>query len=546
MTSAYGCGSEPDPGQTGGFVLLPHRQVAVSMTCVTLVMFLAALGQTTVATALPSIVADLGGFDRYVWVATAYMVAATVAAPIAGGLSDLYGRKPFFILGLIVFIAASALLAVSHSMNAVIAFRAVQGIGGGLLMTASLVSVADLFPPEERGKYQGSLAGVYGVASIVGPVAGGFIAHHYHWNWIFLLNVPIALPILLLMIWVFPRGNPAIEHRKLDYLGMVTLALAIVPAFLALSFGGVQYAWSSAQCLGLITFGLVMAAAFVVIESRAKSPVMSLELYKDRPVALAMTVVLLTGFVLYGSVLFLPLFFQGVLGVSASASSRLLAPLLPGIVFGAIVSGQLLSRTGGRYRLQVLTTTMLTTVGMYLISTMNETTGVVLIVFYLVLTGIGIGGTLAVVSVAVQNSVPFRLVGAGTSANQFWRTVGGMMGLAAMGAVMVQSFRSAVDAAVPDSVRVALPEGLLDSVKNDPQALLDPATAESLKGILAETGSGDSLVADGLLHSLNAALAGGLSNVFTVLAAAAALSFAIALFLRVRPGAETGAVRTEA
>ena len=536
-------------------VWLPRRQVAVSMTCVTLVMFLAALGQTTVATALPSVVADLGGFDRYVWVATAYMVAATVAAPIAGGLSDLYGRKPFFILGLMVFIAASALLAVSHSMNAVIAFRAVQGIGGGLLMTASLVSVADLFPPEERGKYQGSLAGVYGVASIVGPVVGGFITHHYHWNWIFLLNIPIAVPVLLLMIWVFPRGNPGIEpgtqHRRLDYLGMMTLMLAIVPAFLALSFGGVQYAWSSAQCLGLITFGLVMAVAFVIIESRAESPVMSLELYKDRPVALAMIVVLLTGFVLYGSVFFLPLFFQGVLGVSASASSRLLAPLLPGIVFGAIVSGQLLSRTGGRYRLQVLATTMLTTVGMYLISAMNETTGVVLIVFYLVLTGTGIGGTLAVASVAVQNSVPFSLVGAGTSANQFWRTMGGMMGLAVMGAVMVQSFRSTVEALVPDSVRVVLPEGLLDSVKEDPQALLDPAAAESLEGALTETGNVDSLVADGLLDSLNAALAGGLSDVFTVLAAAAALSFAIALFLRVRPPVfyecrETGAVRTEA
>ena len=278
---------------------------------------------------------------------------------------------------------------------------------------------------------------------------------------------------------------------------------------------------------------------------------MSLELYKDRPVALAMIVVLLTGFVLYGSVLFLPLFFQGVLGVTASASSRLLAPLLPGIVFGAIVSGQLLSRTGGRYRLQVLATTLLTTVGMYLISTMNETTGVALIVLYLALTGIGIGGTLAVVSVAVQNSVPFSLVGAGTSASQFWRTMGGMMGLAVMGAVMVQSFRSAVEAMVPDSVRVALPEGVLDSVKKDPQALLDPATAESLKGTLAETGSVDSLVADGLLDSLNAALAGGLSNVFTVLAAAAALSFAVALFLRVRPPIfcecrETGAVRTEA
>ena len=504
------------------------------MICVTLAMFLAALGTTTVATALPSIVADLGGFDRYVWVATAYMVAVTVTAPIAGGLSDLYGRKPFFIVGLTVFAAASALLGVSDSMNAVIAFCAVQGIGGGMVMTASLVAVADLFPPEERGKHQGLLAGVYGVASIAGPLAGGFIAHHYHWNWIFLLYIPIALPILLLIIWVFPRGNPEIGRRKPDYAGMIALVLAVVPTFLALSLGGVQYAWSSPQCLGLLTFGLAMAAAFVFIESRARSPIMSLELYRNRTVASAMMVVVLTGFVLFGSLIFLPLFFQGVLGSSASTSGQLLAPMLPGIVFGAVVSGQLLSRTGGRYRLQVLATTMLTTVGMYLISTMDETTGAILMGTWIVLTGIGIGGTLTVVSAAVQNSVPFNLVGAGTSANQFWRITGGVMGLAAMGAVMVQSFRSAVEAAVPDRVRVALPEGLLDSMKNDPQALLDPAMAESLKETLAEAGSGGSLVADSLLDSLNVALAGALSNVFTVLAAAAALSFAVALFLRVR------------
>ena len=516
------------------------------MTCVTLAMFLAALGQTTVATALPDIVADLGGFDRYVWVATAYMVAATVTAPIAGGLSDLYGRKPFFILGLIVFIAASALLGLSHSMNAVIAFRALQGIGGGLLMTASLVSVADLVPPEERGKYQGSLAGVYGVASIVGPIAGGFITHYYHWHWIFLLNIPIAIPILLLLIRVFPRGNLGIENRRPDYPGMITLALAVVPTFLALSLGGVQYAWSSPQCLGLITFGLAMAVAFVLIEARAQSPIMSLALYRDRSVASAMTVVWLTGFVLYGALIFLPLFFQGVLGASATTSSKLLVPILPGLICGAIVSGQLLSRTGGRYRLQVLVTTMLTAVGMYLISTMNDTTGVVLIETYLVLAGLGMGGTLAVLSAAIQNSVPFRLVGAGTSANQFWRTVGGMMGLSAMGAVMVQGFRSGVEAIVPDNVRVALPEGWLDSVKEDPQALLDPATTEALRGILAEAGPDGSQKADRLLDSLHGALASALADVFTVLTVAAALSFAIALFLRVRTSAETEAIGTEA
>lgn len=530
MTPSADGGSEAKFRQSAGFVQRPRRQVAVSMTCVTLVMFLAALGQTTVATALPAIVADLGGFDRYVWIATAYMVAATVTAPIAGGLSDLYGRKPFFILGLVVFIVASALLGMSRSMNAVIAFRALQGAGGGLVMTASLVSVADLYPPEERGKQQGALAGVFGVASIVGPVAGGYITHHYHW--IFLLNVVVALPILLLLIWVFPRAGPGVAARRPDYLGMITLAAAVVPVLLALSLGGVQYAWSSPQCVGLTAFGLAMAAAFVVVESRAGSPIMSLRLYADRFVAAAMVVALLTGFVLYGSLLFLPLFFQGVLGVSAAASGRLLVPMLPGIVGGSILFGQLLSRTGGRYRLQTLVTTMLTAVGMYLISTMSGTTGVIRIESYLVLAGIGIGGTLTVLSAAIQNAVPFSLVGAGTSAGQFWRSVGGMMGLAVMGAALVQSFRQEVEATVSDRVRAALPAGLLDAVKENPQALLDPAAAGALRESLAEAGGEDPLLVDSLLEALNVALAGGLSNVFTVLAGAAALSCAIALLLR--------------
>lgn len=538
--------SKPNLGQTGEFALLSRRQVAVSITCVTLAMFLTALGQTTVATALPSIVADLGGFDRYVWVATAYMVAATVAAPVAGGLSDLYGRKPFFIIGLTVFIAASALLGVSHSMDALIAFRALQGIGGGLIMTASLVSVADLFPPEERGKYLGSLTGVYGVASVVGPVAGGFIAHHYHWHWIFWLNVPIAIPILLALIRFFPRGNAGTERPTPDYAGMIALALAVVPLFLALSLGGVQYAWSSPQCLGLLGFGLAMAAAFVFVESRAEFPIMSLELYTNLTLASAMLVVLLTGFVLYGTVIFLPLFFQGVLGASATVASKLLVPILPALIIGAIVSGQLLSRTGGHYRLQALITTMLTAVGTYLISTMNETTGVVLMETYIVITGLGMGGTLAVLAAAIQNWTPFRLVGAGTSANQFWRNVGGMMGLSATGAILVQSFRSGVDAVVTDDVRAALPDGFLDSIKDNPQALLDPATAASLGEGLAGTESGDIPVAESLLESLNVALADGLSNVFTVLAVAAALSFAIAWFLRARTDAETEATGTEA
>ncbi len=530
MAPASSQNNEADASHGKYFVQLPKRQVVISMACVTLVMFLGAQGQTIVATALPDIVADLGGFDRYVWIATAYMVAATITAPIAGGLSDVYGRKPFFILGLAIFVAASALLGISRSMNEVVTFRAVQGIGGGLIMTSGFVAVADLFPPQERGKHQGLLAGVYGIASVVGPIVGDLITAHYSWNWIFLINIPIAVPALLLMVWIFPSLSSESESRKLDYPGMVALVFAVVPLLLALSVGGVHHEWDSALSVGMLALGLAMAVVFIVIESRAELPIMPMELYADRSVSLGMIIVVLTGFGLYSSLLFLPLFFRGVLGM---VSSSLLVPMLLGIVFGGIVAGQLLSRTGGHYQFQVLASTALTTIGMYLVSTMNEATDPVLIGIYLVLTGLGLGGTLAVISVAVQNSVPFRLVGAGTSSNQFFRTVGGMLGLTVVGVVMTHSFGSKLEAMASDDLKTSLPEGLLESVKQDPQALLDPSEADLLRERLVEEGPEGIQNVDSLLDSLNAALVGALSDVFAVLVVTAALSSAAALFFRV-------------
>lgn len=521
---------------------LPRKQFVLAMACVTLAMFLGALGQTIVATALPRIVADVGGLDRYVWVATAYMVAATAVAPIAGGLSDLYGRKPLFIAGLVVFIAGSALLGLSRSMNEIIAFRGLQGIGGGIIMTCSLVAVADLIPPEQRGKYQGLLAGIYGIASIVGPVVGGVVTDHYSWNGIFFLNVPIAFVILLLIVWVFPRARTEGADRTLDYPGMVLLVLALVSLLLALSFGGAQYDWVSPECLGLLAFGLAMAVVFVFVELRAERPIMPLAMYADRTVSIAMAMVLLTGFALYGCLLFLPLFFQGVLGVSAATSGNLLIPMLPAIVVGAILSGQLLSRAGEHYRLHVLCGTALATVGMYLISTMSKATDVVLIEAYLVITGLALGATLATITVAVQNAVPHEQVGSATAGSQFWRSVGGMMGLAVVGAVMTASFSSKLEAIVSGDAAATLPQGWLESVEENPQELLDPAAADSLRAVLMDAGPDSVQNAERLLDSLQAVLGGALSDVFTVLVVASGLSFGAALLFRVP--AETEGTRS--
>lgn len=528
----------------GDFAPPPRRQVMLSLVCVGLSMFLAALNQTVVASIMPLIVADLGGFDRYTWPSTAYLVAATVSYPIVGRLSDIYGRRVFLIAGIATFIAGSGLVGVSASMNQVIGFRVIQGIGGGIVMTCCYASIGDLFRPEDRGKYQGVLGGVYAVATVAGPVMGILIAEWLSWHWAFLFIALAGLPVLALTGRLYPRHHSLPGKRVWDYPGMAALVLAIAPVALALSSVGVLYAWNSPQSTGLLAFGLGMAALFVVIEFKSKSPIMPLGIYRLRAVAVSVIVTLMTSVSLHGFILFLPLYFQVALGVSATQAGTMLIPMLLGLVLGAIFGGQLLSRTGGRYRMLVVTSTALMAAGMYLFSTLSGGEGfaqsrpILFSQMYLIITALGFGSVVATLSVAVQNAVPYQNLGVATAALQFCRSLGGMMGLAAAGVVMVQRFRSGLEIVVPDHVRAGLPEGLLDSVKEDPRAVLDPATAQALKKTVAETGSGDVPVAESLLNSLNLALTEALGDVFTFLWVAVALAFAVALFLRMRSDIE--------
>lgn len=527
-------GEDTDPVSGDDFAL-PRRQVSLSLLCVGLAMFLAALSQTVVASIMAPIVADLGGFDRYTWPSTSYLVAATAAYPIVGRLSDIYGRRPFLIAGIVTFIAGSVLVGLSASMNQVIGFRLVQGIGGGIIMTCSYVSIADLFRPEDRGKFFGVLGALYAVATLVGPIMGALVAEWLSWHWVFLFIALAGAPALALTVRFYPRPNSLPEQRPLDYPGMAALVLAVASVALALSSIGVLYAWNAAEVIGLLAFGSAMAALFVVIESRSGSPIMPLVVYRYRAVVVAVIVTLLTSVSLYGFVLFLPLYFHVALGISVAQAGAMLAPM----VLGAILAGQLLSRGISHYRMQLMVSTALMAAGMYLFSTLSEGVGfaqsrpILYSQIYLVITALGFGGVVATLSVAVQNAVPFQYVGVAMAALQFCRSLGGMVGLAATGAVMVQSFRSGTEATVPDTVKSSLPEGLLDSVKEDPQALLDPGTAQTLRETVAE--AGDITVADSLLNSLNLVLQQALSDVFTVLWIAVALSVLVALFMHVRP-----------
>ena len=519
---------------------LPRRQLALATTGVMLAMFLSIFSQTIVATAMPRIIADLGGFDRYTWPATAYLVATAVAVPIVGRLSDIYGRRVFLILGLVIFTLCSIPAGLSQTMTQLVVSRLLQGIGGGFIMASSFAAAADLFPPQGRGRFEAYAGLTSGVAAVIGPLLGGFITDHFGWNWIFLLNVPFGL-VVLAIVPAFPKIRSEVAERRLDYPGMAALVLAVASIMVGLSWrndGG-------ALTTGLVAFGAAMATVFVIIESKSEHPIMPLEVYRNRAVAVALVVVLLSGFGLYASLLFTPLFFQVTLGMSAAGSGSVLAPTVVGLVIGNVLSGQLVARTGGYYRAQAVAGTAILATGMSLLSAMNEATSLTWGMGCVFVAGIGVGVTLSTFRLAVQNSVPFRLVGAATSALQFCRLLSGTVGLAVLGVVLSRSLSARLDETLSESVKAALPPGRLDAIKNDPRALVDPAAADNLTAGLKDLGPDGARIGETLLGSLHAAMAGAVGDVFLISAGLVVLSLMIAMFLHTPVRAAVEADQTD-
>lgn len=296
------------------------------MAGVMLAMFFASLDQTVVGTAMPRIITDLGGFAQYTWVATAYIIASTITLLIAGKLSDMYGRKWFLIGGIAVFIVGSILCGTSQTMMQLIAFRAFQGIGAGAIMGMAFITIGDLFSPAERGKYVGLLSGVFGLSSVIGPTLGGYITDNLSWNWVFFINIPFGILIMLLFIFFFPQLRPGVRKHRVDYAGIITLILTVVPLMLALSWAGVNYDWLSFPILFMFAFSLAMLLLFIIVESRAKEPILPLWIFRNRIVSVSSIVTFILGFGMFTGIIFIPLYFQGVLGTSATASGGFLTP----------------------------------------------------------------------------------------------------------------------------------------------------------------------------------------------------------------------------
>lgn len=526
-------GGEAMAGAEGPYAL-PRRGVILTMAGVMLAMFLASIDQTVVSTAMPRIIADLGGFDRYTWVTTAYLVTATPMIPIVGRLTDMYGRKWFYVVGIIVFLLASVLSGTSQTLTQLIIFRALQGIGGGIMMASAFIVVGDLFPPAERGKYQGLITAVFGLSSVVGPTLGGFLTDNLSWHWIFYINLPLGIPAVFLFIRFFPHVRPAMVKHRIDILGLTLLVLFVVPLMLGLSWGGVQYEWGSPQVIGALTVGVLMALIFVVVESRAAEPIMPLGIFRNRVISFASAAYFFVGFGMFGGIIFIPLFFQGVLGASATRSGSFLTPMMLGVVVGSLVSGQAVSRLGGHYRIQGLMGLALMGTGMFLLSRMTVDASYSRAVFNIVLMGVGMGTALPLYTLAAQNAVPYSMMGVATSSVHFARSIGGVLGLAIFGSLMANRFASGLATLLPTAVKEALPAGTLSELSSNPQALMDPNAVSDLKEMLGGLGLQEGADLQ-VMQALRESLATAISDVFLLGLAIVGVAFVVHMFLKEIP-----------
>jgi EmrB/QacA subfamily drug resistance transporter len=418
---------------------LPRRAKMEILLAILLALFLGALDQTVVGTALPRVVTDLGGNDYYTWVVTIYLLTSTITVPFYGKLSDLLGRKPILLFGITVFLIGSALSGLSQEMWQLILFRGIQGIGAGSLFPIALAVIGDLFTPAERGRYQGLFGAVFGLSFLVGPALGGFLTDTISWHWVFYVNLPIGLVSLLVVWHLLPNIKHPDVSRSIDYLGAAVFTVAISLFLIGLT-NKQTGEWGDPQVGGLIAAGLAVGLVFLFIETRAAEPIVPLNLFRNQVYSTSIAATFLVSFGFFGAVIFVPRWFQVVRGFGATESGYQMFPLLIGLIGSSIISGQIIARTG-RYKTVVIVAIATMTVGIWLMTHITADTDLLWFYAWMFVTGVGIGPTLAAFTIIVQNAVPFDKLGVATSNLTFFRQIGGSIGLAIAGTVFGQSLR---------------------------------------------------------------------------------------------------------
>ncbi|MFC4336310.1 MDR family MFS transporter [Salininema proteolyticum] len=497
--------------------LLPKRQLIALFGALMVTMFMAALDQSIVGTALPTIVGDLQGMDEYTWVVTAYLVALTATTPLYGKLSDQFGRRRVIVTAIVIFLIASALAGISQNMWQLVVFRGLQGIGAGGLMTLSFTIVSDVVSPRARGKYLGYFGGVFAVSSVLGPVLGGFFAD-FDWRWIFYINIPLGVVAVLAVNSVLARHPAERRGHKIDILGAALLVPAVVSLMLALTWGGGTYAWSSPTIITLLVAAAVLTVAFIVTETRASEPILPLRMFRKATFSLAALIAFIFGVSMFAGMVYIPLFLQSVRGYSPTQAGLMLLPMAISVVASSVVVGQLTTKTG-RYKPFLVAGSVVTTVGLGLFSQVHVDIDLTVGAAYLVVLGVGMGMFMQPLVLAMQNIVSVEDLGAGTATNNFARSLGGAVGTTALGAVMNSTVGNRLEEQMPAVVQELTPEQLQQMRDSGFSGgdLESPAVIDRLPGPVQE--------------AAQLAFTDAMDRVFLVAASIAVVSVILTLFL---------------
>ena len=495
-----------------------------------LALLLAALDQTIVGTAMPRIVAELNGLSYYSWVITAYLVASTIMVPIAGKLGDLFGRKPFLLVGMVGFVVASALCGQSHGMLELVVFRTIQGIFGGMLFATVFAVIGDLFPPSQRARLAGLFGAVFGLSSIVGPTAGGYITDTWGWRWVFYVNLPVGIIAVLLVLATMPFVRSSASLRDIDFLGAGALVAGLVPLMVALSITR-DHGWTSPEVLGLLAVAAILLIAFFIIEIRNDHPIVPFSLFKDSTFSVSMIVGFLSGFGMFGTIVFVPLIYQGVLGVTATNSGQLLTPMMLGLIVASTLIGQVMVRVR-LYRFLGTAGIALMLLGMWLLSQVTVSTSRLEVVRDIVIVGAGLGSTFPLYLTAVQSALPRNFLGVASSQVQFWRQIGGTIGTAVLGSVLSQRLPIHIQEQVQSLHLPAQAAPLLGSSGSTPQTLFDPAQIAASRAKAGALGPQGAAIFDQVLHAVRVALASTLHEVFLYGGAVLIVALIASVFLK--------------
>ncbi|MET9727947.1 MDR family MFS transporter [Streptomyces zaomyceticus] len=506
--SPAGSGGAPAPGEGRS-----HRTVLVAIGALLLGMLLAALDQTIVSTALPTIVSELGGMEHLSWVVTAYMLASTAGTPLWGKLGDQYGRKKLFQAAIVLFLIGSALCGIAQNMPQLIAFRALQGLGGGGLMVLSMAIVGDLVSPRERGKYQGLFGAVFGTTSVLGPLLGGLFTQHLSWRWVFYINLPIGIVALFVIAAVLHIPVRSTRHT-IDYLGTFLIASVATCLVLVASLGGTTWAWGSAQIIGLAVLGAVLLVWFVHVERRAVEPVLPPKLFGIRTFSLVAVISFVVGFAMFGAMTFLPTFLQVVQGVTPTMSGVHMLPMVAGMLITSTVSGQIVSRTG-RWKVFPIAGTAVTALGLLLLNEMTENSSTGEMSVYFFVFGAGLGLVMQVLVLVVQNAVPYEDLGVATSGATFFRSIGASFGVAVFGTIFTSRLTHKLDDVFAGAAAAGqeIPPGV-----GAAQVAADPRTVAELPAELRPS----------VLH----AYATSITDVFLYAAPVVLVAFVVSWFLK--------------